>query len=70
MNAVERPAIAPWAKYLSPKDTKANIPYPIAKGIATAAETNPPMTSSRTFKAQGCGIDNLIAQCRAERFKT
>ena len=40
--------------------TKANMPYPIAKGIATAAETNPPLTSSRMFKPQGCGIDRPI----------
>jgi hypothetical protein len=44
------------AKYLSPKDTKANMPNPIANGMATAADTSPPTTSLRMFERQGCDM--------------
>jgi hypothetical protein len=50
---------APLTKYLSPRDTRANIPNPIANGMPTAAETNPPTMSLRTFEIQGCGISHV-----------
>jgi hypothetical protein len=32
------------------------MPNPIANGIATAADTKPPSTSSRTLESHGCRI--------------
>ena len=56
-SAAAKPASAPLAKYLSPKETRANIPNPIANGMAIAADTRPPRTSLRTFDRQKRGMD-------------
>ena len=55
-NAETRPATAPQAKYSSPSVTKANMPKPSAKGIATADETRPPTMSPRKDAELKTGI--------------